>query len=67
MSKNLNYYRLILKKVSFEPRLFEKELKKAYVNLSKEDFVRLDNWVKFFVRKNTHLNSVLPNYFGEII
>jgi len=67
MSKKLNYYRLILKKVSFEPLLFKKELNKANVDLSKEDFIKLDNWVKFFVKKNTHLRPVLTNYFGEII
>ena len=67
MSKKLNYYRLILKKVSFEPLLFKKELNKANVDLSKEDFIKLDNWVKFFAKKNTHLRPVLINYFGEII
>ncbi len=43
MSRNLYYYKIILRKVSFNSVLFRKELNKAYENLSYEDTLLLNN------------------------
>ena len=40
----LEYTKTILKKVSFDARLFEKELKKAIKNLVKEELQELKRW-----------------------
>ena len=61
MSKNLNYYRLILRKVSFNRELFLRELKKAYRCLNSEERVQLLNWVKFYVRGNEVLDEAISN------
>lgn len=61
MSKDLNYYRMILKKVSFDSQLFDKELAKAYRNLDVDDRVLLEQWLQVFTHKNVHLNSPLES------
>jgi hypothetical protein len=38
------YYQLILKKVSFSPTLFEKELRKAIKNLTESQIKRFKAW-----------------------
>ncbi len=43
--KKLNYYKLILDKVSFNSKLFFKEYKKAYIVLSLSDRKNLKEWV----------------------
>lgn len=46
MSKNmLEYTKTLLKKVSFDVKLFRKELAKAYQNLLDEEVEELREWV----------------------
>jgi len=58
MSNSLRYYRIILRKVSFDADLFTKELKKAYQHLSKEDSNELYTWTQIFIKNNPNLNEV---------
>ena len=58
MSNSLRYYRIILRKVSFDVDLFTKELKKARQHLSKEDFTQLYAWTQIFIKNNPNLNEV---------
>ena len=44
--KTLEYSKKILSKVSFDMKLFKKELAKAYRNLLEEEIEELVNWVK---------------------
>jgi hypothetical protein len=57
MSRNLNYYRMILRKVSFDRELFSKELFKSNQYLSEEDNSRLRQWLVGFYKKNRHLDG----------
>jgi len=41
----LAYYKMILEKVSFEPQLFEKELRKAIDELIGNELHELERWV----------------------
>jgi hypothetical protein len=58
MSNSLRYYRIILRKVSFDVDLFSKELKKARQHLSKEDCTQLYAWTQIFIKNNPNLNEV---------
>ena len=49
-----HYYITVLRKVSFDADLFEKEYEKACSNMSLEDLIRLKNWRKAFLAKNPH-------------
>ena len=62
MSNTLTYYRIILRKVSFDADLFTKELKKAYQQLSKEDCTQLYTWTLIFIKKHPHLNEVQHSF-----
>lgn len=42
----LAYYKLVLRKVSFEPKLFFKEYKKAIKVLPASEIDDLDEWLK---------------------
>lgn len=42
----LEYAKMILEKVSFEPKIFKKELRKALRNSSKRDFKHLMDWCR---------------------
>ena len=42
----LEYAKLILEKVSFEPKIFKKELRKALRKSSKRDFKHLMDWCR---------------------
>jgi hypothetical protein len=42
----LEFTKIVLEKVSFEPTLFRKELKKALRKMSDEDFKNLMNWCR---------------------
>lgn len=42
----LEYAKMILEKVSFEPKIFRKELRKALRNASKRDFKHLMDWCR---------------------
>lgn len=53
MSRNLNYYRMILRKVSFDRELFNKELSKANQYLNQEDCRQLKLWLEGFIKKMT--------------
>lgn len=45
-TKLLDYYKLVLSKVSFEPKLFFKEYKKATKALGANEIGDLDIWLK---------------------
>jgi hypothetical protein len=48
----LEFYKTILEKVSFDNMLFEKEFSKALIDLSYEDSTELKRWRrKFFFKK----------------
>lgn len=51
----IEYAKMILEKVSFEPKIFRKELRKALRNASKRDFKYLMAWCreKFSKKKRT--------------
>lgn len=42
----VEYAKIILEKVSFEPKIFRKELRKALKRASKRDFNHLMNWCR---------------------
>jgi hypothetical protein len=42
----LEYAKMILEKVSFEPKIFRKELRKALRKASKRDFKHLMTWCR---------------------
>jgi hypothetical protein len=44
MTSMLEYFKMILKKVSFDRSLFEKELKKAIARLVSSEIEDLKNW-----------------------
>ena len=52
----LEFYKTILKKVSFDKMLFEKEFNKAIIDLSYKDSIELRRWKKRFIFKKTHDN-----------
>lgn len=49
------YYKSILRKVSFNALLFEKELNKALSNLSKNEGVRLYRWALSYTKSYPEL------------
>jgi hypothetical protein len=53
-----HYYITVLRKVSFDADLFEKEYEKACNSMSSEDLIRLKNWHKAFLAKNPHLELI---------
>jgi type IV secretory pathway TrbF-like protein len=59
MSKKLKYYQQILQKVSFDVRLFRKELRKAYKYLTPKDCDILREWVNEFVMHRAELQIAL--------
>ena len=59
MSKNLNYYKQILKKVSFDVTLFKKELDKAFNYLTPNEQQALRRWVNDFVSDRIELQQEL--------
>jgi type IV secretory pathway TrbF-like protein len=68
MTRDLMYCRAILKKVSFDPELFKKELLKAYRLLSPKDQLALSAWVKQYVQNSKSLRMiVLSNADGLIL
>jgi hypothetical protein len=42
----LEYTKIILEKVSFDPRIFRKELRKSVNYVTKEEYGHLKAWVK---------------------
>jgi type IV secretory pathway TrbF-like protein len=59
MSNKLVYYKQILQKVSFDVRLFRKELKKAYKYLTPRDCDILRQWVDEFTMNRSDLQLAL--------
>ena len=59
MSKKLIYYQQILQKVSFDVRLFHKELRKAYRYLTPDDCDILRQWVDEFTMTRLDLKLAL--------
>ena len=59
MSKNLNYYKQILKKVRFDVTLFKKELEKAFNYLTPNEQQALRRWVNDFVSDRIELQREL--------
>ncbi|MCH1433701.1 hypothetical protein OAN99_05770 [Flavobacteriaceae bacterium] len=59
MTRDLMYCRAILKKVSFDPELFKKELLKAYRLLSPKDQLALSAWVKEYVQNSKSLRMIV--------
>lgn len=62
MSKNLDYYIQILKKVSFDVTLFKKELEKALNFLTPNEQHVLRMWVNEFVSDRQDLQIVISNW-----
>jgi hypothetical protein len=60
----LEYTKIILKKVSFDPNIFRKELIKALSRLSRTEILRLENWVinNFGLPLSTLAVSVIRDY-----
>ena len=59
MSKNmLEYTKVLLKKVSFDVKLFRKELAKAYQNLLEEEVEELQEWVITNFGTQYYLNPI---------
>ena len=59
MTRDLMYCRAILKKVSFDPELFKKELLKAYRLLSPKDHLALSAWVKEYVQNSKSVRMIV--------
>ena len=56
----LEYTKMILEKVSFEPRIFKKELRKAMNYVTKEEYGLLKIWVKKKFGKRRFSESDFP-------
>jgi hypothetical protein len=57
------FYKSVLRKVSFNAVLFEKELNKALIVLTKKDGVRLYRWALTFTKTYPELHSNLQYVF----
>ena len=55
----LEYSKTVLKKVSFDAKLFCKELKKAISRLLPEEIEELKNWLKQFITDKPELQQSL--------
>ena len=55
----LEYTKTILKKVSFDARLFCKEVKKAIVNLLPEEIEEFEDWLRQFINDKPELQESL--------
>mgnify|MGYP001032102815 CR=1 FL=1 len=56
---HLEYTKTILQKVSFDPRLFRRELQKALGRLMPRDLKELENWVRLYVMDKPELQQSL--------
>jgi hypothetical protein len=54
-----DYTKMVLERVSFDPELFEKELKKAIRNLLPYEMEHLRNWLLFFTNEKPELKKCL--------
>lgn len=55
----LEYSKMILEKVSFEPRIFKKELRKALRQSTKDEYQQLMEWCRKKFRKNNQTEENL--------
>ncbi len=55
----VEYYKTVLQKVSFDVKLFKKELKKAIARLLPDEIEELKNWLKGFISDKPELKSIL--------
>lgn len=55
----LEYSKMILEKVSFEPRIFKKELRKALRQSTKDEYRQLMEWCRKKFRKNNQTEENL--------
>ncbi|HEV7349336.1 hypothetical protein [Telluribacter sp.] len=62
MASMLEYIKIILQKVSFDSRLFEKELRKALRMLMPDEVNRLKNWC--YKRFGSIYRTVLDSCFS---
>lgn len=58
-SSMLEYSKTVLKKVSFDAKLFCKELEKAISRLLPEEIEELKNWLKKFITDKPELQQSL--------
>jgi len=56
---NYDYSKMVLERVSFDPLLFEKELKKAIKNLLPYEIEHLREWLLFFTNEKPELKGCL--------
>ncbi|MDR6843498.1 hypothetical protein [Flavobacterium granuli] len=54
-----DYTKMVLERVSFDPKLFEKELKKALRSLLPYEIDHLRNWLFFFTDEKPELKRCL--------
>jgi hypothetical protein len=54
-----DYTKMVLERVSFDPDLFAKELKKAIRNLLPYEIEHLKNWLLFFTKEKPELKKCL--------
>ena len=54
----LEFYKTILEKVSFDKVLFEKEFNKALIGLSYKDSNELKRWKKRFLFSKSYVNLI---------
>ncbi|PKB15381.1 hypothetical protein [Flavobacterium sp. 5] len=54
-----DYTKMVLERVSFDPELFEKELKKAIKNLLPYEIEHLKKWLLFFTDEKPELKPCL--------
>jgi len=54
-----DYTKSVLERVSFDPALFAKELKKAVKNLLPYEIEQLKKWLQFFVTEHPELKQFL--------
>lgn len=66
MTRDINYCKAILNKVSFDPNLFKKEFKKAYSLLDSKERLQLEDWVKGFIQNKQALRSILLSNTGAL-
>ncbi|SDL96635.1 hypothetical protein SAMN05421823_109155 [Catalinimonas alkaloidigena] len=59
----LTYSKTVLEKVSFDPRLFEKELRKAMAYLPEEDVSKLLDWCQ--QRYGRQYTAILDRCFAN--
>ena len=55
----LEYYKTVLQKVSFDVKLFSKELKKAVSRLLPDEIEELKNWLRLFISDKPELQPSL--------